>query len=158
MADWNIRIHSFERKMAALPKPTFSICLFLFQILLLALFAKYAEYGNVEKVSSIYPRKWFFISFIFHFIRSSNALWTLRIKKRRNRGCFTPPGRNNAVCQLGFPLSILSGGKDQGRWIFPKIIIAGQQRLQNKSDWKHKRYISRNVFLVTKAVHLFNYN
>ncbi|XP_066913265.1 ammonium transporter Rh type A-like [Clytia hemisphaerica] len=42
--------------MAALPKPTFSICLFLFQILLLALFAKYAEYGSVEKVNSIYPQ------------------------------------------------------------------------------------------------------
>ena len=46
--------------MVALPKLTFSLVLFLFQIMLLALFAKYAEYPNATNVTVVnvnYPRK-----------------------------------------------------------------------------------------------------
>ena len=54
--------------MAALPKLTFSVALFLFQIMLLALFAKYAKYqdANVPRVNTYYPRKIMLIFFKFY--------------------------------------------------------------------------------------------
>jgi hypothetical protein len=53
--DW-WEIQKLNLKMAALPKYSFSLALFLFQVLLLALFAKYATYGS-SNISDIYPRK-----------------------------------------------------------------------------------------------------
>ena len=44
--------------MVALPKMSFSVALFLFQVMLLALFAKYARYQDDKAVVNInYPRK-----------------------------------------------------------------------------------------------------